>query len=68
MRVHAAKNLLSGLAMLFASALAGLLWDRLGQVFTFGAGALFCGLARAGIACMPQAKFGSASARHFDQR
>jgi len=34
-------NLLSGLAMLVASALAGLLWDRLGAPFTFLAGAAF---------------------------
>jgi MFS family permease len=38
-------NLLSGLTMLVASALAGLLWDRLGASFTFYAGALFCLLA-----------------------
>lgn len=43
-------NLLSGLTMLFASALAGLLWDRLGPAFTFHAGALFCVLALAAIA------------------
>jgi len=34
-------NLLSGLAMLVASALAGLLWDRLGAPVTFVAGATF---------------------------
>lgn len=38
-------NLLSGLTMLVASVLAGLLWDRLGPSFTFLAGALFCALA-----------------------
>mgnify|MGYP001137651137 FL=1 len=43
-------NLLSGLTMLIASALAGLLWDRLGPAFTFHAGALFCALALAVIA------------------
>jgi MFS family permease len=43
-------NLLSGLTMLVASALAGLLWDRLGPAFTFHAGALFCVLALAVIA------------------
>jgi MFS family permease len=37
--------LLSGLAMLAASALAGLLWDRLGAAATFQAGAIFCALA-----------------------
>ena len=34
-------NLMSGLAMLAASALAGLLWDQLGASFTFLAGILF---------------------------
>lgn len=42
-------NLLSGLTMLVASALAGLLWDRLGPAFTFHAGALFCLLALAAV-------------------
>jgi predicted MFS family arabinose efflux permease len=31
--------------MLLASAVAGLLWDRLGSSFTFCAGAIFCGMA-----------------------
>ncbi|CAN7775958.1 MFS transporter [Cupriavidus necator] len=35
-------NLASGLALLGASVLAGLLWDRLGAAFTFYAGAAFC--------------------------
>ncbi len=35
-------NLLSGLAMLLASLLAGLLWERLGASFTFCTGAVFC--------------------------
>jgi len=35
-------NLMSGIAMLVASALAGLLWDKLGAAFTFYAGAAFC--------------------------
>jgi len=34
-------NLASGVAMLFASVLAGLLWDRLGAAVTFYAGAAF---------------------------
>jgi MFS family permease len=34
-------NLMSGVAMLVASVLAGLLWDRLGAAFTFYAGAAF---------------------------
>jgi MFS family permease len=35
-------NLLSGLAMLIASGLAGFLWDALGAEFTFIAGMAFC--------------------------
>ncbi len=38
-------NLVSGIAMLVASVVAGLLWDRLGAEFTFYAGAVFCGIA-----------------------
>ncbi len=43
-------NLMSGLAMLVASVVAGLLWDRLGASFTFHAGAGFCVIALAGLA------------------
>ena len=43
-------NLLSGLTMLGASVLAGLLWDSFGPAYTFGAGALVCLLALAAIA------------------
>jgi MFS family permease len=43
-------NLLSGLAMLMASVLAGLLWDRLGSAFTFYVGAGFAALALLAIA------------------
>jgi MFS family permease len=35
-------NLVSGVAMLLASVLAGWLWDALGAAFTFYAGAGFC--------------------------
>jgi MFS family permease len=35
-------NLVSGLAMLIASVIAGVLWDQLGAEFTFYAGAGFC--------------------------
>jgi len=42
-------NLTSGVAMLIASALAGLLWDQFGASFTFYAGALFCVLALLGL-------------------
>lgn len=38
-------NLVSGIAMLIASVLAGLLWDRFGASQTFIAGAVFSGLA-----------------------
>lgn len=37
-------NLLSGVALLVASALAGLLWDLAGASATFVAGAIFCSL------------------------
>jgi MFS family permease len=43
-------NLVSGIAMLVASAVAGLLWDQLGASFTFYAGAAFSGLALLGLA------------------
>lgn len=49
-------NLVSGVTMLAASALAGALWDQLGASFTFYAGALFCALALCGL---------GAGARHF---
>jgi MFS family permease len=38
-------NLVSGLAMLLASAVAGLFWDQFGASFTFYAGAVFCVMA-----------------------
>jgi MFS family permease len=40
-------NLVSGVALLIASVLAGLLWDRLGAGVTFYAGAAFSALALA---------------------
>jgi MFS family permease len=43
-------NLVSGLAMLLASVVAGLLWDKLGASFTFYAGAIFCVVALASLA------------------
>lgn len=43
-------NLMSGLAMLAASMLAGLLWDRFGASFTFYAGAVFSAIALVGLA------------------
>jgi MFS family permease len=46
-------NLMSGLAMLVASVLAGLLWDSLGAAFTFYAGAAFCVIAAFGLLWRP---------------
>lgn len=48
-------NLMSGIAMLAASVLAGFFWDRLGAAFTFHAGAVFCVLALIGLAWRPRA-------------
>ncbi len=42
-------NLVSGIAMLVASVVAGLLWDRFGASFTFYAGVVFCVIALAGL-------------------
>jgi len=42
-------NLVSGVAMLIASVIAGLLWDQLGASFTFYAGAVFCLIALVGL-------------------
>ncbi len=49
-------NLVSGVAMLIASIVAGLLWDRLGASFTFYAGAAFAGVAILGLALLPITK------------
>jgi MFS family permease len=46
-------NLVSGIAMLAASVLAGYLWDRLGASATFYAGAGFCVIALVGLAWRP---------------
>jgi MFS family permease len=43
-------NLLSGVRLLVASALAGLLWDRVGSALTFNAGVASCGPALVAIA------------------
>ena len=45
-------NLVSGVALLVASALAGLIWDRLGASFTFLTGTLFCIIALIMIAAV----------------
>jgi MFS family permease len=42
-------NLLSGIAMLFASVIAGFLWDRFGAPTTFYAGAIFSIMALIGL-------------------
>ena len=47
-------NLMSGLAMLLASALAGLLWEQLGAAFTFLAGIVFCVAALGLLLMQPQ--------------
>ena len=49
-------NLVSGVAMVVASGLAGLLWDQLGASFTFLAGGAFCMLALLTIAASPVAR------------
>ena len=46
-------NLMSGLALLVASVLAGLLWDGLGSTATFVAGAAFCVLTLLGLRFAP---------------
>lgn len=43
-------NLLSGISMLIASLVAGLLWDQLGAAFTFYTGGAFCLIALIGLA------------------
>ncbi|QBM26531.1 MFS transporter [Hydrogenophaga pseudoflava] len=54
-------NLVSGGALLLASVVAGLLWDRLGAEFTFHAGAVFCALALGGLLLQRGASPGPAS-------
>jgi len=53
-------NLVSGVAMLLASVLAGLLWDRLGASWTFWAGAVFCLLTIAALCLYRPAASGDA--------
>jgi len=47
-------NLLSGIAMLLASVVAGLLWDTLGSAATFHAGAALAALTLLGIVLQPR--------------
>jgi MFS family permease len=56
-------NLASGIAMLIASALAGLLWDRLGAGTTFAAGAAFSTAALAVLVLRPAPPQGTQSIR-----
>ena len=53
-------NLMSGLPMLVASALAGFFWDRFGAEFTFYAGAVFCLVALAALGARAAKPFGRA--------
>ncbi len=48
-------NLMSGVALLLASAGAGVLWETLGAASTFYAGAIICVLTLIGMRCMPSA-------------
>ena len=47
-----AFNLISGVAMLAASALAGLMWDRFGPTGTFATGAIISLISLVGLACV----------------
>ncbi len=48
-------NLMSGIALLLASAGAGVLWEILGAASTFYAGAIICVVTLVGMRCMPSA-------------
>lgn len=48
-------NLMSGIALLLASAGAGILWASLGAASTFYAGAVICLITLAGMHCIPSA-------------
>jgi MFS family permease len=47
-------NLMSGIALLLASGVAGLLWDKFGAAATFYAGAVFCMVALVGLIASPR--------------
>ena len=49
-------NLVTGLALLIASLLAGIFWDRVGAASTFVAGGAFCALALIALAFCPLKK------------
>ena len=55
-------NLVSGLALLLASALAGLLWDTLGAGWTFGAGAGISALTLLALLLLPRRLTGAGPA------
>ncbi|PLP25516.1 MFS transporter, partial [Klebsiella michiganensis] len=48
-------NLMSGIALLLASAGAGVLWEVLGAASTFYAGAIICVVTLVSMRCMPSA-------------
>ena len=58
-------NLMSGLAMLVASVVAGLLWDRLGASFTFYAGVVFCVIAGLALVLRPAGSGSNKQSRIF---
>lgn len=51
---YGAFNLVSGIAMLVASILAGLLWDKMGAPSTFEVGSVFCVIALLVLALKPR--------------
>lgn len=59
-------NLVSGLAMLVASVLAGFLWEVAGAAATFYAGAAFCGVALTLLSTRRLQASAPGAARHSD--
>jgi MFS family permease len=57
-------NLVTGFALLFASVIAGALWDVLGAQWTFLAGAMFAALAVLALLPLGQHVRRSAQAKH----
>ena len=56
-RAYGFFNLMSGIALLIVSTVAGLLWDKFGPEFTFYGGAGFCVITLMGLVWQPsQAK------------
>jgi len=52
-RAYGFFNLMSGIALLIASSVAALLWDKFGSEFTFYAGAGFCVITLVGLVWQP---------------